>query len=73
MYTYPILGTVSVEKHAKPDVTIQVSDADFIKLLKGTLNNQAAFMQGKIKVKGNMSKALLFTPDIIPADVKAKL
>jgi len=47
----------------------------------GTLNPQQAFLSGKMKIRGNMKKATLFTPELFPAPtaenkakyVKAKL
>ena len=44
-------------KAAKPDITIAVSDEDFVQLAEGKLNGQKAFMAGKLKVKGNMMLA----------------
>lgn len=41
----------------KPDITIAVSDADFVDLGNGKTTGQKAFMQGKLKVKGNMMLA----------------
>ncbi|HKI57157.1 MAG TPA: SCP2 sterol-binding domain-containing protein [Trueperaceae bacterium] len=40
-----------------PDVTIRVSDEDLIALMKGDLNPMAAFMTGKLKVKGDVMLA----------------
>lgn len=42
---------------SKADVTIAVSDKDFVSLATGKLNGQKAFMAGKIKVKGQMMLA----------------
>ena len=49
-----------------PDATFTMSDDDFHKVCLGTLNPQMAFMQGKMKIKGNMGKASKFTPDLFP-------
>jgi putative sterol carrier protein len=43
-----------------PNMTFLSSGADWIKLTNGELNAMTAFMQGKIKVQGNMSLALKF-------------
>ena len=41
----------------KADVTIKVDDSDFVKLADGKLNPMQAFMQGKIKVSGQIALA----------------
>ncbi|OLY78883.1 Oleate-induced peroxisomal protein POX18 [Smittium mucronatum] len=41
-----------------PSITIQLLDTDFVKLLNGKLNGQAAFIQGKLKLKGNIMLAM---------------
>ncbi|XP_054466225.1 peroxisomal multifunctional enzyme type 2 [Anoplopoma fimbria] len=38
----------------KADVTITVSDEDFMEVVQGTLNPQKAFFSGKLKVRGNI-------------------
>jgi len=44
-------------KGVKPDCSITISDDDLIDLASGKLNGQAAFMQGKMKLKGNIMLA----------------
>ncbi|OQR82234.1 hypothetical protein ACHHYP_16346 [Achlya hypogyna] len=52
-------GAVTASTAAeKADLTITISEADFIDLINEKLNPQAAFMKGKIKVKGNMGLAM---------------
>jgi putative sterol carrier protein len=53
-------GQVSVEEGEteSPDVTIEAAAKDLVNLVKGDLNPMAAFMQGRLKVKGDMSKAM---------------
>ena len=50
----------------KPDATFKMTDADFWKVCMGKLNPQIAFLQGKMKIKGNMKKATVFTPELFP-------
>ena len=40
------------------NLTVTMSDADFISLMEGKLNPTSAFLAGKIKVKGDMSLAM---------------
>ena len=51
-------GNVKPEADPNAQCTITVSDTDFINIINGSLNAQMAFMQGKLKVKGNMGLAM---------------
>ncbi|OWZ00353.1 Peroxisomal protein pox18 [Phytophthora megakarya] len=46
------------EGSQKADVTITISDPDFVAIALGKLNAQQAFMKGKLKLKGNMTLAM---------------
>lgn len=46
-----------VDSVPKSDVQLILKDADFVKLANGKANGQKLFMNGKLKVKGNMMKA----------------
>ncbi|KAK1407611.1 hypothetical protein QVD17_39231 [Tagetes erecta] len=54
----------------KPDATFSFTDEDFYKIATGKMNPQIAFMRGKMKVKGSLSAAQKFTPDIFPKPSK---
>jgi len=54
----------------KPDATFSFVDADFINVASGKTNPQMAFIRGKMKIKGSMSAAQKFTPDIFPKPAK---
>ncbi|KAI3758944.1 hypothetical protein L6452_06517 [Arctium lappa] len=54
----------------KPDATFSFTDDDFIKVATGKMNPQIAFMRGAMKVKGSLSAAQKFTPDIFPQPSK---
>ncbi len=51
---------IEVERgeHASPDMIMTASAEDFLAVFNGELNPMMAFMQGKIKVKGEMALAL---------------
>lgn len=42
----------------EPSVTISLSDEDWMAIREGKLNSQMAFMQGKLKIKGDMNLAM---------------
>ncbi|XP_039144471.1 non-specific lipid-transfer protein-like 1 [Dioscorea cayenensis subsp. rotundata] len=54
----------------KPDATFSFADADFLAVATGKMNPQMAFIRGKMKIKGSMSAAQKFTPDIFPKPSK---
>lgn len=41
-----------------PSVTISLSDEDWLAIREGKLNSQMAFMQGKLKIAGDMNTAM---------------
>jgi len=49
--------SIKAEKAPKADVTLTLSDADFVQMAEGKLNAQQAFMKNKLKIKGNMALA----------------
>jgi len=51
-------GSVTVGKPAASDCVITISDDDFVGLMTGQLNSQTLFMQGKLKIKGNVGIAM---------------
>ncbi|RDX58534.1 Peroxisomal multifunctional enzyme type 2 [Mucuna pruriens] len=54
----------------KPDASFSFKDEDFVKVSLGKMNPQIAFMRGAMKVKGSLSAAQKFTPDIFPKPSK---
>ncbi|KAL5226169.1 hypothetical protein ABZP36_012808 [Zizania latifolia] len=54
----------------KPDATFSFTDADFLSIATGKMNPQIAFIRGAIKIKGSISAAQKFTPDIFPKPSK---
>ena len=63
-------GSFAKGKVGTADATFTVTDDDLIAMTNGTLNPQVAFMQGKMKIKGNMSKATKFTPSALTKAAK---
>lgn len=65
----PLVNTDPVS----PSVTLVLSDVEFAKLISGKANAQNMFMQGKLKIKGNMMAATKLGPILEKAQSKAKL
>lgn len=51
-------GKVSEGPSDSAECTITVAAQDFLDINNGKLNGQVAFMSGKLKIKGDMSKAM---------------
>ncbi|KAI6230257.1 Acetyl-CoA C-myristoyltransferase [Aphelenchoides fujianensis] len=66
----PYVGTDSTDK---VDVELVLKDADFIAISAGKLKPDQAFMQGKMKIKGNIMKAMKLKTILDPSQLKAKL
>lgn len=58
---YQVVRSGSLEVHdgqaEDPDLVVQISDDNLVKLFKGDLNPMTAFMTGKITVSGDMTLA----------------
>ncbi|KAL7666145.1 SCP2 domain-containing protein [[Candida] zeylanoides] len=67
-------GTIKkIGSPEKSDVQLILKDVDFVKLANGKANGQKLFMNGKLKVKGNMMKATAIESVFKAADPRPKL
>lgn len=44
--------------HFKPNMTLAADSSDFVKIFTGELDGMQAFMQGKIKLQGDLNMAM---------------
>jgi putative sterol carrier protein len=53
-------GQVDVARgtHASPNMTLTADSADYVKIFTGELDGMQAFMQGKIKLAGDLNLAM---------------
>ena len=56
-------GKVEVAKgvHASPKMTLTADSADYVKIFTGELDGMQAFMQGKLKLTGDLNLAMKLT------------
>lgn len=57
----------------KADCTLSIEDDTFVQILSGALKPQAAFMKGKLKIRGNMGLAMKMGALFDSKKPKAKL
>lgn len=51
-------GTISDSDDSPADVTFQMTEDVFVSIVKGEIQSTAAFMSGKMKIKGNLMEAM---------------
>jgi putative sterol carrier protein len=56
-------GAVTVEKgvHEKPKMTLTADSGDYVKIFTGELDGMKAFMEGKLKLSGDLNLAMKLT------------
>lgn len=57
----------------KPDLTLTINDANFVKMASGQQSPQQAFLMRRLKIQGSMAMALKLQPVLDAAKPKAKL
>ncbi|CAK0734671.1 hypothetical protein CVIRNUC_000465 [Coccomyxa viridis] len=61
------------EPEGKPNLTLTISDENFVKLVMGKMGPQQAFLMRKLKIGGSMALALKLQPILDAAAPRAKL
>jgi putative sterol carrier protein len=51
-------AVVTEGEHPSPNMSMTLSAADYVALTQGKLNSQLAFMNGKLKIAGDMGLAM---------------
>lgn len=56
-------GKVTVDKgtHASPKMTLTADSGDYVKIFTGEIDGMQAFMQGKLKLAGDLNLAMKLT------------
>jgi len=67
------VGKGPAPQGGKADVTLTVDDEDFGKLVRGTAKAQTLFMNGKLKIRGDLMKATRLEPILGQARTQSKL
>jgi putative sterol carrier protein len=65
------LGSGEPPAPNKPDVIMTLKDSDFVQVFTGKVNPTTAYMTGKLKMKGDITKAMVL--DKMMGKLKAKL
>jgi putative sterol carrier protein len=62
-------GNVNVSKgaHPSPEITLTADTADILAVADGKLDPTQAFMQGKVKVQGDLTEAMELVKIFMPA------
>ncbi len=70
-YNYKEPGYIKVGRHAQADVTFSTRDDVLDDVMTKKLHPAAAFLKGKVSVKGKVTAILRFRPELF--DEKPKL
>ena len=57
-------------KEGRADTSFILLDKDMVRIATGKLEPMTAYMDQIIEIKGNISKAMKFTPDLMPISPK---
>ena len=49
---------IAVGEHISPTISLEISEKDYMDVIKGKLSGEKAFFSGKLKLNGNISEAL---------------